>query len=377
MWRIMQGVKQVLCLVRAGVFGLVLLLVTTVVTAAGISDYWHYDEYYRQHPEQRPWLAELTEAVRQRAEPVETDLQARPLRIAMVYPSLQASSYWPDSERALQQRLNQLGIRYHLEARYTEPNIQLVEQVNQIRELLDWQPDYLLYTLDSSRQQSIIERLIQNTDTRLILQNITTPLKAWGDRQPHMYVGFDHAEGARLLADHFGKRFLQGADYGVLFRSQGLISQLRGMTYIQSVPESHRLRSSYYTDSSRVGGRKAALQMLREHPELDYIYACSTDVALGAVDALAELGRADVVVNGWGGSPAEIEQLRLGGLKAVLMRMNDDNAIAIAEAIKRDLEGKPQPLIYSSDFVVLDDSMSVEEIQAYEALARRYSAGGY
>jgi autoinducer 2-binding protein LuxP len=57
--------------------------------------------------------------------------------------------------------------------------------------------------------------------------------------------------------------------------------------------------------------------------------------------------------------------------------MNDDNAIAIAEAIKRDLEGKPQPLIYSSDFVVLDDSMSVEEIQAYEALARRYSAGGY
>ncbi|MDP0995756.1 hypothetical protein, partial [Klebsiella pneumoniae] len=78
-----------------------------------------------------------------------------------------------------------------------------------------------------------------------------------------------------------------GADYGVLFRSQGLISQLRGMTFIQSAPANPRLRSSSYTDSSRAGGRKAALQMLSEQPDLDYIYACSTDVALGAVDALA------------------------------------------------------------------------------------------
>ncbi|MGE4416809.1 MAG: hypothetical protein AB7D26_06145, partial [Marinobacterium sp.] len=140
----MQGVRQAPCPVRAAaaVLGLALLLMAPVVTAAGISDYWGYGEYYRQHPEQKRWLTELTEAVRQHAVPVEEGLQTRPLRIAMVYPSLQASSYWPDNERALQQRLNQLGIRYHLEARYTEPNIQLVEQVNQIRELLDWQPDY-------------------------------------------------------------------------------------------------------------------------------------------------------------------------------------------------------------------------------------------
>jgi autoinducer 2-binding protein LuxP len=370
------GVKQGIKTVIRQALGAMLLLLSTVLQAAGISDYWQYDEYYRLHPEQTPALMELTQAVRRPAEPIDPALQSRPLRIAMVYPSLQASSYWPDSEHAVQRRLKQLGIRYELKARYTEPNIQLIEQVDQIRELLDWQPDYLLYTLDSSRQQSIIERLIQNSDTRLILQNITTPLKSWGDRQPHLYVGFDHAEGARMLVQHFRQRFPDGADYGVLFRSQGLISQLRGMTFIQSAPANHRLRSSYYTDSSRAGGRKAALQMLSEQPDLDYIYACSTDVALGAVDALAELGRTDVVVNGWGGSPAELEQLRLGGLKAVLMRINDDNAIAIAEAIKRDLQGLSLPLIYSSDFVVLDDGMTEDEIMRYEAMSRRYSANG-
>jgi autoinducer 2-binding protein LuxP len=328
------------------------------------------------HPEQTPALLELKQAVRRPAEPIDPSLQQRPLRIAIVYPSLQASNYWPDIEQVVQRRLNQLGIRYEIKARYTEPSIQLVEQVDQIRELLDWRPDYLLYTLDSSRQQSIIERLIQNSDSRLILQNITTPLKSWGDHQPHLYVGFDHAKGARMLADYFRQRFPDGANYGVLFRSQGLVSQLRGVTFIQSAPANHRLRSSYYTDSSRAGGRKATLQMLSEHPDLDYIYTCATDVALGAVDALAELGRTDVVVNGWGGSPAELEQLRLGGLKVVLMRMNDDNAIAIAEAIKRDLQGLPLPLVYSSDFVVLDDGMNEDEIMAYEAISRRYGANG-
>jgi autoinducer 2-binding protein LuxP len=357
-----------------GVLGLLLLSMRAAL-AVGIADYWRYDEFYQRHPEQRPWLVELSAAVRGPAVPIAPGLQRRPLRIAVVYPALQVSDYWPDNERALQQRLNQLGIAYQLEARYTEPNTQLVEQVNQIRELLDWEPDYLLYTLDSPRQRSLIERLIQNSDTRLILQNITTPLKAWDGRQPFLYVGFDHAEGARLLARHFTRRFPQGADYGVLFRSQGLVSQLRGVTYIQAVADNHHLRSSYYTDSSRAGGRQAALAMLREHPELDYIYACSTDVALGVVDALAELGRTDLVVNGWGGSPAEIEQLRLGGLQVVLMRMNDDNAIAIAEAIKRDLQGKPLPLVYASDFILLDDGMSIDEIRIYEALARRYSGG--
>lgn len=376
MLTVKQGVVQKRCLAKAKVLGLLLVLMVGPVHAAGINDYWQHDEYYRLHPQQKPWLSELSDAVRQPAKPLADGIQAQPLRIAIVYPSLQASNYWPDSERALQQRLDQLGIRYHLEARYTEPNIQLIEQVGQIRELLDWKPDYLLYTLDSSRQQSIIERLILNADTRLILQNITTPLQSWGERQPHMYVGFDHAVGARLLAEHFNQRFPEGAAYGVLFRSQGLVSQLRGVTFIRSVAENHQLLSSYYTDSSRAGGRRATLQMLHDQPGLDYIYACSTDVALGAVDALTELGRSDIVVNGWGGSPEEIEQLRLGGLQVVLMRMNDDNAIAIAEVIKRDLQGKPLPQIYSSDFVVLDDGMSMAEIQAYEALSRRYSAHG-
>ncbi|GAA0786203.1 autoinducer 2-binding periplasmic protein LuxP [Marinobacterium sediminicola] len=346
------------------------------VQAAGLGDYWTLEQYYNAHPDQKVWLEELQREVDKDPVPVKPGVQNRPVRIAQVYPGLQASSYWSDSEKALVGRLKDLGIEFELEARYTSPNTQLDEQIRQIRELLDWKPDYLIYTLDSPRQKLLVERLVQNTETRLILQNITTPLKDWELRQPFMYVGFDHTEGARLLAQHFAKWFAE-ADYGVLFRSKGLVSQMRGTGFIQGVPAEHRLLSSYYSDSSREGGRNAALRMLSEHPELDYIYACSTDVALGALDALEQLERKDVVVNGWGGGPEEIEQLLSGRLPVVLMRLSDEAGIAMAEAMRRDLIGKPVPKVYSGQFVVLDDRMAEENIRHYETRAHRYSGGAH
>jgi autoinducer 2-binding protein LuxP len=344
------------------------------VQAAGPGDYWRFDQYYDMYPEQRPWLDELRQAVTREPVPLAAGTQQRPVRIAQVYPGLQVSSYWSDSEASLIGRLKDLGIEYELKTRYTTPNTQLGEQIRQIHELLAWDPDYLIYTLDSPRQRMLIERLIQNTDTRLILQNITTPLKEWEQRQPFMYVGFDHTEGARLLARYFAERF-PDAEFGVLFRSKGLVSQMRGTGFLQALPETHQLQSSYYSDSSREGGRDAALRLLAEHPSLDYIYACSTDVALGALDAVEHLERSDVVVNGWGGGPEEVEQLRAGRLPVVLMRMSDEAGIAIAEAIRRDLSGLPVARVYSGQFVVLDDGMTSAEIHRHEARAHRYSGG--
>lgn len=99
----------------------------------------------------------------------------------------------------------------------------------------------------------------------------------------------------------------------------------------------------------------------------------STDVALGAVDALKELGRDDVMINGWGGGSAELEALSKGELDVTVMRMNDDTGIAMAEAIKWDLEGKPVPTVYSGDFEVVTKSDSPERIEALRKRAFRYS----
>ncbi len=345
----------------------------SAVQAASLNDYWQHAEFYEAHPEQRPWLEQLSDAVRAQPNPSIHE-QKRPLRIGLVYPANQSSSYWTDNERAFRTRLDQLGIRYELRAGYTAPSTELGEQVAQIHHLLQWQPDYLVYTLDSVRQRMIIERLMLNQNTKLILQNITTPLKTWGEQQPFFYSGFDHAEGAQRLAHYFAERFPEGSEYAVLFRDKGMISQMRGGAFIDAMQTQHELAASYYTDSSREGGRKAADILLSEHPALAYIYACSTDVALGAMDALEAKGRlGQVIVNGWGGGAEELAELRHQRLQVVLMRMNDDSAIAMAEAIKRDIAGLPVPLVYSGNFVVLDEATPEQSVVRFERLARRAS----
>ncbi|MCV5919740.1 ABC transporter substrate-binding protein, partial [Escherichia coli] len=80
------------------------------------------------------------------------------------------------------------------------------------------------------------------------------------------------------------------------------------------------LQSAYYTKATKQSGYEAAKASLEKYPDVDFIYACSTDVALGAVDALKELGRDDVMINGWGGGSAELEALSKGELDVTVMR---------------------------------------------------------
>lgn len=55
------------------------------------------------------------------------------------------------------------------------------------------------------------------------------------------------------------------------------------------------------------------------------------------------------------------------------MRMNDDTGVAMAEAIKWDLEGKPVPKVYSGDFELVTSSDSKEKIERFKQRAFRYS----
>ncbi len=96
------------------------------------------------------------------------------------------------------------------------------------------------------------------------------------------------------------------------------------------------LKSSFYTKSDKESAYQAAKISIEKDKDLNFIYACATDVALGAADAIHESGR-DILLNGWGGSSAELEAIEKGDLDVtVMLRMNDDTGIAMAEAIKWD-----------------------------------------
>lgn len=354
-----------------------LLLLSPSVTALeewSIS-YWTLDEFYRLNPQQLLLAENMRQRISEPGQPL-TPAPTTPLRITLVQPGNQFSSYWTSNIKAMQERLAELGIPYQLEVVNLRPDDEARVQELHIAKVLAQQPDYLITTLDTLPHKKVLERVLTHGRTKLILQNITTPLKEWQSTPPLLYVGFDHIQGSRMLADYLKRTLPANSSYGVLYWQPGYVSQARGDSLIQELQQHSQLQlhSAFYTEASRDSAKARTLEMLRQHPQPTFIYACATDLALGAADALAELGLSQqVALNGWGGTELELEQLQAGRLQVTVMRMNDDSGIAIAEAIRSDLLGEAVPQVFAGSMVLVTTKTPDTELQRLRHQAYRYS----
>lgn len=345
--------------------------------AGDLSGYFTLDEYYQLHPDQERLSAAFSETVRAPAAPVAIT-QVRPVRVLVVYPGLQVSDYWRRSVATFRRRLEELGVEAEILDHFTRPGTELRQQSQLIQQGLDASPDYLVFTLDALRHRGIVERILALRSTKIILQNITTPIRAFEPNQPFLYVGFDHAMGSKMLADRVKQAKPDGARFAILYGPEGYVSAMRGGVFLEQMRDhgNSSLVASYYVNFDRERAYLATKDLLSRHDDLDLIYACSTDIALGVIDALKELGKLDdILVNGWGGGAAELDAIAAGELDFTVMRMNDDNGIAMAEAIRMDLTGRGDsvPSVYSGDFKLVDRTTSSADMAQLRAYAFRYS----
>ena len=338
------------------------------------SEYCYVDEYYNSHPEEKKLVKIFKKVIDNKEVPIAVNSR-KPLKIVMVYPGHQISDYWRRSKDSFVKRMNELKINYKLVDYFTKPKIEIYKQAKFLLSAIKDNTDYLIFTLDTKKHKRFVERIISLKKPKLILQNITTPLKQWKDRQPFMYVGFDHVIGTKKIADYYISKFKSGK-YAILYGTQGYVSQMRGNTFIEYVSKKSRLElvEEYYTDFNKEKSKRATLDLIKNHKDLKFIYACSTDTALGAIEALKQkdlLGK--IMINGWGGGSRELEAIKAKQMDVTVMRINDDNGIAMAEAIKFDLENKKIPLIFSGDFVLVTKNTSDKNIDDLVKKAFRYS----
>ena len=356
---------------------LCLLLLLPNQTWANNLEYWSLQDYLKLFPAQQPLSQQFANRVRQPAVPLTVPLAAT-VRIAMLTPDQQVSDYWSRNQQSLGKRLAELGVPFALQSYPSLPATTHREQEQQLADALSSDPDYLIMTLNTQRQAVLIDKLMTRDKPKIILMNITTPLKHLGNKQPFFYVGFDHAAGTRLLNNRIKELTAGQANYLMLYGTRGYISQARGDEFIQlnKKEANFNLVQAFYTDVSQEQAKQAVLKTLAEKPDVNLIYACTTDIALGAAQALKILQKEDkVILNGWGGGSAELAALATGAIDLTVMRMNDDNGVAIAEAIQLDQSGKKHlvPQIYSGDFAVVDQQTSQAELERLKDVAFRYS----
>jgi len=340
--------------------------------ASGNTQYWSYDEYISLHPEQAQLTQNFSSQVRSKTQ---TSALRNGISIAFVYPGKQASDYWRRSVSSFEARLFESDIDYQIYNYFSKPGVEINKQIEHIASALEHQPDYLIFTLDAIKHQVVIERLIAKKKPKIILQNITTPLKIWGDTQPFLYVGFDHALGTKILIKEYLQRFPEGAQYAIFYGPKGYVSEMRGGTFRQAFIKNNafELADEYFTGFDRTKAKQAALQVFKDHPNIDFIYSCSTDIALGVLDAIKQSKKTNVITNGWGGGSTELAAIEEGSLDMTVMRINDDNGVAMADAILNDLSNKPTPAIYSGNIVLVNKAMKKGDIESLRLNAFRYS----
>jgi autoinducer 2-binding protein LuxP len=348
-------------------YWVVFLLLKGLVLA---NSYWTIDEYVTHNPEQKALMQSFNQIVQHKSKSL--NMSHKKVKISMLYPGNQITDYWRRSQKSFEARLQELNIEYEIQSTFVDEN-NVKQLQTTLLNFLKQDVDYLIFTLNVDGHKKLISQLIHNKKPKVILQNITTPLKEWHNSQPFMYVGFDHIEGTKLLANYYKKNLKPNSSFMMLYHNEGYVSQMRGDSFINMTQSDFNLKGSYYTYVNKEVA-KNIVQEYKQIDEIDFIYNCSTDIAIGASEALQALHKKkNVIINGWGGGSVELEMIENKTLDVTVMRMNDDNGVAMAEGIKLDIQNKPVPLIYSGEFKLVDTHTSKEQLESFKQRAFRYS----
>lgn len=341
------------------------------------SEFYTVTEYMIKYPEQA-WKADaFHEIVEGDAKPM-AYINPKPVTIAAVYPERQASDFWRRSLEATEKRLRELNVNYTLYKYYSKSSGDIRLQVSQLADAKEKDVDFILTAADTKQVRNAVGKILAENRINIIIQNRTTPLKEWSDTPPLLYAGFDHIDGSRIIADKVAELFPNGAFFGILHCGEGEIGYQRtkGLTDRLRFYGGFTNKAEYYVDFSPDKAYAATMDMVKKYPDIEYIFACSTDIAFGSAAALRDAGLKDkICLSGWGGGSLELDLIKKGELEFTIMRLTDDSGVAAAEAIKMVLEGKRSdvPQIFAGGLRIISADDSAESIQQLRNRTFRYS----
>ncbi|MEM9205892.1 MAG: substrate-binding domain-containing protein [Pseudomonadota bacterium] len=339
-------------------------------------DYWVPDEVNAEGK-----LEALQEVVGSAAQPY-TGTLADPIQIALIYPSADTSDFWARNYLALTKRLDELNIAYEtteFASRQIEHSLQstYANQVEQDSDLYD----YVIFgPSELAIQADNIDKLSGNDGFSTFVWAFHTPLKDLTN-QPDAWFDFSSAAGALVMCDYMLERLGDGITMAMNRGIPGITDNQRSGDFKACVEEKGGWTTAYehYGEYQREGGFEGTTLIMQAYPEATIIHNANTAMAMGSVEAQVALGKEkEIFSTGWGGTGLELDAIRRGELDATPMRMGDDVGAATAEAIRADLEGRADelPFVFLGRITVAHDQMSVDQIDALEKEAFRFSGVG-
>ena len=332
-------------------------------------------ELHQLAPDEAQAMKDFMGRVREGAVPTDVTFED-PLKIAVMFPSLETSDAWARLNISMRSRLDELGIPFEVTEYMIRPD-EHGRQATQIEQVLAGDFDYVVIGPSEYQvQKANLERLAAEVPT--LVMNVVNPfVDTYGtERQPLTHVGFDHSVGAEELCRWIIEETGGEGKFALLRYIPGLIDSQRSDHFAECVTGNSNMElvDEFEANGDRERAFSGANAILSRHPDIRMLHSGSTAIALGALSAATERGVLDdVIINGWGGGADELASIKEGGLKVTAFRVNDDWGAAVAEAIRAHAEGEDVPVVLAATIKPVDYKMSAEEIDAETDYAFRYS----
>jgi len=216
----------------------------------------------------------------------------------------------------------------------------------------------------------VVRKLRKVQQAKIPIINIDTKInqnaaKTMG-MAPIPYIGTNNYSGARMGGEYAVNRLgIAGKKVAILAGiSQQQNARERSSGFKAAVGDKALIVAERPANWEKDFGYAVFRQMLKKKRELDFVFACNDNMALGAIDAIREIGRKDIEVMGYDGISIALNAIEEGTLAATVAQMPAEMGIIGVRMALDAIKGNRIPEITYTETKVIDSS-NVAEFKAY------------
>lgn len=285
-------------------------------------------------------------------------------RVALVLKTLN-NPYFIQMEAGAREAAERLGVRLLVQA--AERELDVEKQMQIVENLIQTRVSALLVTPSGSRE--ILPAIAKANQAGIPVVIVDTRIdeSAAGDEHRIVtFIGSDNYEGGRIAGRYVVERLDGRATVAILEGIPGhetADSRLRGFHDAVREAEGVRIVASQPANWERDQGYNVFQNMLQAHPEIDTLFACSDQMALGALEAIAAANRTNQIrVIGFDALEEARQAIIEGRMLATVAQFPSEMGRHAVESAVKFLNGEEVP-----EFIpVRIELITRETLQAHE-----------
>ncbi len=319
---------------------MILTMLTIVGLMAGCSAGNGAEAPTQESAKSEATKAEETTKASESAEAEKPANSGEKLELALVPPAMESPFYAAVIEGA-RPKAEELG--YDLTVLSPEKNDDAAGQVKIVEDLVQRGVGGIAVCAHDDKAIVTAVKKANEAGIPIVIFNSLTDLP---DGDVYAYTGYDQEAGGANIADWVNKVMDGKANVAILEGLPGFHTTARAGGFTKRIEEKYpdiKVVATQAADWAREKGMNVATNMFQANDTIQVFYGLNDEMALGAAQAMKQIGKEGILTVGIDGNPNAMEAIKNDELTATLYVNPGLIGSASIEMLDAALQGKPAP----------------------------------